>query len=152
MTSFKDKPSRIISYVISAIVIVNGVYIFFQLSHKKTPRETYTDAEVNALYESCYATAKVSKYYPEISKLNCQCITDAVTNKFTKEEWIKIDSLSPEQRNEAIKDIIIKCAHQSGRDTVHVLNRLLGKIKIQNNYLRCQTLFFLFFDAFARLL
>lgn len=119
----KTKAGKTIGTLIALIITAYGVWLFYNLIRPKKPIETYTKEDLTRLYNDCYIYAKVTKYYPEISKANCQCLTEETTKKYTKDELEKLDNMSQEQRNEELKDIIAKCAHLSGRDTVHVLNR-----------------------------
>lgn len=121
----KNKTRKILGYLVVTFVIIQGAIIFYQLVSKerKSPRDTYTTEDIAKFYNECVYGGKTVQYYPEIARANCQCLTDSTTNKFTKAEWKEIDTLPPERKFERLKDIIIYCAHKSGRDTVHILTK-----------------------------
>jgi hypothetical protein len=122
----KNKTISIISYLAATLVIIQGGILFYRLvTNEKLghPRDTYTNEDLNKFYNDCIIGGAITQYYPEIAKANCQCLTDSLTNKYTKVELIGFEKLTAKEKYTRIKDIVDFCAHRSGRDTVHVISK-----------------------------
>lgn len=120
MPKIKTSKLSLLLKMSTFLLIGYGAWIFYGIVTKPKPKHTYQDQDIEKILNDCYLNAKITKYYPEVSMKNCECITNEVVNKYTPEEFLEIDKLPPDKMYIKLKDIITKCAHMSGRDTIHI--------------------------------